>query len=141
MLRREYRFGQKNPVNVHIILSDIEREIYNNVQRKEQIAQTLHNELIKNVAMYEINDLKGGQNVVNLDIENETIKGNNFLAMRGDSCERLKEIESDSIDLSVYSPPFADLYVYNDTVRDLGNSRSWDEFFIHYTFIIKEFSG
>jgi SNF2 family DNA or RNA helicase len=59
-IRREYRFGQKNPVNVHIILSDIEREIYNNVQRKEQIAQTLHNELIKNVAMYEINDLKGG---------------------------------------------------------------------------------
>lgn len=137
-IRREYRFGQKNPVNVHIILSDIEREIYNNVQRKEQIALTLHNELIKNVAMYEINDLTGGQNVVNLDIENETIKGNNFLAMRGDSCERLKEIENDSIDLTVYSPPFVDLYCYNDTVRDLGNSRSWNEFFIHYDFIIKE---
>ena len=56
----------------------------------------------------------------------------------GDSCERLKEIATDSIDLSVFSPPFADLFTYSDSQRDLGNSRDWDEFFSHYRFIIQE---
>ncbi|HPM03295.1 MAG TPA: site-specific DNA-methyltransferase [Candidatus Cloacimonadota bacterium] len=55
-----------------------------------------------------------------------------------DSCEKLKEFKDNSIHLSVYSPPFADLYTYSATNRDLGNSKDWNEFFTHYTFIIKE---
>jgi DNA modification methylase len=58
--------------------------------------------------------------------------------MMGDSCVRLGEVTDESIDLSVYSPPFADLYTYSATERDLGNSRNWDEFFEHYGFIIRE---
>jgi DNA modification methylase len=58
--------------------------------------------------------------------------------MQGDSCERLKEIPDESIDLSVYSPPFADLFTYTDSPRDLGNSRGATEFFGHYAFIIRE---
>ena len=137
-IRREWRFGQTEPVNVHVILSDLEREIYNNVQRKEQIAKTLHTELIKNVANYEIRELKGESKMTEIHHDQDIYNGNNFIAMLGDSCERLKEVESDSVDLSVYSPPFADLYTYSATQRDLGNSRNWEEFFEHYGFIIKE---
>jgi DNA modification methylase len=50
----------------------------------------------------------------------------------------LKDIKNDSIDLTVYSPPFADLYTYSATNRDLGNSKDWGEFFEHYLFIISE---
>jgi hypothetical protein len=64
--------------------------------------------------------------------------GDRWRLMLGDSCERLAEIESDSVALSVFSPPFADLYVYSGSVRDLGNSRSHDEFFEHYSFVIRE---
>ena len=67
-----------------------------------------------------------------------TIHGENWTALLGDSCERLSEIDTDSIDLSVYSPPFADLYTYTATERDLGNSNNWPEFFGHYKFIIEE---
>lgn len=67
-----------------------------------------------------------------------TVTGDLYTAMLGDSCERLKEIESNSVHLSVYSPPFADLYTYSASERDLGNSRDWDEFFKHYAFIIRE---
>lgn len=56
----------------------------------------------------------------------------------GDSCELLAKIPDDSIGLSIYSPPFADLYVYSDSVRDLGNSASHEEFFKHYRYIIEE---
>jgi DNA modification methylase len=58
--------------------------------------------------------------------------------MLGDSCERLKELATDSVDLSVYSPPFADLYTYTDSERDLGNSRGIEEFLAHYAYIIRE---
>jgi DNA modification methylase len=58
--------------------------------------------------------------------------------MLGDSCERLAEIPDESIDLSVYSPPFASLFTYSPSPRDLGNSASRSEFFEHYGYIIRE---
>lgn len=54
----------------------------------------------------------------------------------GDSCERLGEIESASIDLSIFSPPFASLYTYSPSERDLGNCSTREEFFEHFAFII-----
>ncbi len=58
--------------------------------------------------------------------------------MLGDACERLAELPSDSVDLSVCSPPFAQLYNYSPSPRDLSNSRSRGEFFEHYRYIIRE---
>ena len=56
----------------------------------------------------------------------------------GDSSERLGELSDNSIDLSVYSPPFVDMFTYTASERDLGNSRNKDEFLDHYSFIIRE---
>ena len=72
-----------------------------------------------------------------MNVLNQAI-GENFAAYHGDSAEVLKGIPEASIDLSVYSPPFADLFVYSNSERDLGNSRNWPEFFKHYAFIIRE---
>ena len=63
---------------------------------------------------------------------------NNWAAYNGDSCEVLKGIPEASIDLSVYSPPFVDLFCYSSTERDLGNCQGSSEFFTHYKFIIQE---
>ena len=62
--------------------------------------------------------------------------GNAWTLMLGDSCERLAEIADDAIDLSVYSPPFASLFTYSPSVRDLGNSATREEFLAHYRFVI-----
>lgn len=56
----------------------------------------------------------------------------------GDSCELITMFPDNSVGLSVYSPPFASLYTYSNSDRDLGNSRSDDEFFTHFEFIAKE---
>lgn len=64
--------------------------------------------------------------------------GDGWHLMLGDSCERLAELDDNSVDLSVYSPPFASLYTYSPSERDLGNSGNDDEFFEHYRFIIDE---
>ncbi|MBU2177435.1 MAG: site-specific DNA-methyltransferase [Gammaproteobacteria bacterium] len=73
-----------------------------------------------------------------VDYQERTVEGVNWTAMMGDACERIAEIGDDSVDLSVYSPPFMDLFTYTASERDLGNSRGRDEFFEHYSFIIQE---
>lgn len=65
-------------------------------------------------------------------------EGEGWRMMLGDSCERLAELADDSVDLCVYSPPFASLYTYSPSDRDLGNSTSMDEFAQHYRFILDE---
>lgn len=64
--------------------------------------------------------------------------GQNWTLMLGDSCERLAEVEDASVDLSVYSPPFASLFTYSPSPRDLGNSHDRQEFLEHYGFVIRE---
>lgn len=136
-VRREWRYGQTEPVDVHIIMSDVEAEIYQNVMRKDAMAKRLRTKLIEQINKYERKEL-GMSSELTTDYKEDDRKGNGWTAMMGDSCERLKELATDSIDLSVYSPPFADLYTYTASDRDLGNSRGWDEFFGHYRFIIRE---
>jgi len=136
-LRREWRYMQEHPVDAHIIMSDIETSIYQNIMRKDAMAKRLRQKLIEQIATYE----KGELAMIEIDsngYQEGDAGGENWTALLGDSCERLKELGSDSVDLSVYSPPFADLYTYTDSERDLGNSRGWDEFFSHYTYIIQE---
>lgn len=64
--------------------------------------------------------------------------GKNYALYNGDSCEVLKSIPENSIDFSIFSPPFADLYCYSDSPADLGNCKGYDEFFEHFAFIIRE---
>lgn len=64
--------------------------------------------------------------------------GDGWTALLGDSCERMAELADESVDLSVFSPPFASLYVYSASERDLGNCSSRDEFFAHYRFVVDE---
>ena len=61
-----------------------------------------------------------------------------YAIYNGDTCEVITAIPSDSIGLSVYSPPFSSLYTYSNSDRDLGNSKNDEEFFTHFEFIVKE---
>jgi hypothetical protein len=135
-VRRCWRFGQAHPVNVHIVLGDVEQEILSNIKDKEAQANRMSDELISNVQKYELEEL---QNMTADDWEYKTDKavGDGYTLMLGDSTERINEIAADSVDLSVFSPPFMDLYTYSPTERDLGNSSNPDDFFTHFGYIIE----
>ncbi len=64
-------------------------------------------------------------------------EGQGWRLMLGDSCERLAEIADESVDLSIYSPPFASLFTYSPSDRDLGNCQDREEFIEHYGYIIR----
>ena len=61
-----------------------------------------------------------------------------YAIYNGDSCEILKGLPNNSIDYSIFSPPFVDLYTYSDSIRDLGNCRNKSEFYNQFEIIIKE---
>lgn len=65
-------------------------------------------------------------------------KGNDWQLWLGDSCERMGEIEADSVGLSVQSPPFVSLFTFSDSIRDLSNNHSADVFHEQYGYIIRE---
>ena len=50
----------------------------------------------------------------------------------------IPKLRDKSIDLSVYSPPFAGLYHYSSSSRDLSNCRNYEEFMEHYRYVVQE---
>ena len=72
-----------------------------------------------------------------MNVLNQVIK-ENYSLYNGDSCEIMTIIPDNSIHYSIFSPPFADLYVYSNSERDMGNCKSKSEFYEHFRFIVKE---
>jgi DNA modification methylase len=61
-----------------------------------------------------------------------------YQLINGDCCEQIKNIKSESIHFSIFSPPFAELYVYSDDYRDMGNCKNYNEFFDHFSYLTPE---
>lgn len=61
-----------------------------------------------------------------------------YTLVHGDACEAVKSLPDASVDLTVHSPPFANLYIYSDSEADMGNCATDEEFFNHYRFLIPE---
>jgi DNA modification methylase len=61
-----------------------------------------------------------------------------FAAYHADTVEVARSMPDESVDFSIFSPPFASLYTYSNSPRDMGNVKNDEEFFAHYAFLIKE---
>lgn len=72
-----------------------------------------------------------------MDVLEQVIR-DRYAAYNGDSCELIKNIPDNSIHYTIFSPPFASLYTYSNSDRDMGNSKGDDEFYTHFTFLAKE---
>ena len=70
-------------------------------------------------------------------ILNQVVKGN-YSLYHGDNVEVMKGIPSDSIHYTIFSPPFASLYVYSNSDRDMGNSKNDNQFYEHFRYLVKE---
>jgi len=72
-----------------------------------------------------------------MKVKNQVIT-DKYALYNGDSCEVLTEMPENSVHYIIYSPPFASLYTYSNSDRDLGNCRTRSEFFEQFEFIAKE---
>jgi DNA modification methylase len=65
-------------------------------------------------------------------------QGKGYVLYNGDSAEVLRAIPDDTVHFEIYSPPFASLYTYSNSDRDLGNCKNDEEFMTQFSFIAKE---
>lgn len=136
-IRRCYRFGQIKPVEVHLVSADLEGSVLENIKRKEKQASDMAESMITHMRAFcsrEISHLTREHARYSRDVA----RGKDWELLLGDCVDVAKEIQDDSVDYSVFSPPFTSLYTYSNSPRDMGNSGSDNEFWIHFRFLIAE---
>lgn len=66
------------------------------------------------------------------------IQTSEYTLINGDSIIETKNVKTETVGFSIFSPPFADLYTYSDSINDLGNCKDYNEFFDHFSYLIPE---
>jgi len=132
-IRRSYRFGQKNEVNIYLITTDTMSNVKQSIDNKQKQFEIMQEEMSKAINANLNNELMKSSEYDTKEESNEWYK-----IKRGDCVQLIPEIESESIGLSVFSPPFAELYTYSNHLEDMGNSKDYNEFLIQFSFLIKE---
>ena len=136
-VRRCWRFGQERPVHVHVIAADTEGAVVSNLKRKDAQADELARELVSHMA--DLNKEALGGTVRQKDEYVEGVAtGAGWTLHRGDCVDAMRTMPADSVHFSVHSPPFASLYTYSASDRDMGNCKDHDEFFQHYRYAIEQ---
>ena len=132
-IRRSYRFGQKNEVNIYLITTDTMANVIESINKKQKQFEIMQDEMSKAINA----NLNGNSmSIGNFDIESESNEW--YQIKRGDCVQLIKNLPDNSVGLSVFSPPFAELYTYSSHLEDMGNSKDYNEFLIQFGFLIKE---
>ena len=133
-IRRSHRFGQNKQVNVYIVIAETEGNVLRTIFQKMKSHEEMQNN------MYKTNFTKSNQKrkVLIMDVQENTVKNKKWEMVNADCVEYSKKIESDFIHFSIFSPPFSNLYIYSDSIRDLGNCKNDKEFFRHFSYLIPE---
>ena len=136
-VRRCWRFGQDKAVDVYLISASTEGAVIQNIQRKDKEATTMAEEMVKAMGDLSEKALHSTTQRTKSTYAQDEKSGEAWRMILGDSVEVLNTIEPESVHYSVFSPPFASLYTYSNSERDLGNCKTHGEFFDHFDFIIQ----
>jgi len=136
-VRRCHRFGQKRSVQVHLFTAENEGQILLNLKRKEEQHHEMSANMIEHMKDIMNHELSGQQNIVD-EYREDTHQGDGFTVHLGDCVKWTRRMADNSIDYSVFSPPFADLFVYSNSDHDMGNCRDDAEFVAQLRYLIGE---
>mgnify|MGYP000246308650 CR=1 FL=1 len=136
-IRRFWRFGQEKPVNVHVISAESEGAVVENIRRKEAQNQTMSQEMVAHMSSYVKSELFGIAKQKE-DYARRVVHGDGYTLHNADCIDLAREIESESVGFTIYSPPFSSLFTYSNSDRDMGNSKSEGQFFQHFGYLTDE---
>jgi hypothetical protein len=129
-VRRSYRFGRNEDVNIHLIVADTMANAKTIVEKKQKAFEEMQREINRNVNEHTYGLLN--------DYEYKEYKDDKVFLMKGDTTIEIKRIPDNSVDLIIFSPPFSSLFTYSNYIHDMGNNESHEEFFEQYAFLLKE---
>lgn len=133
-LRRTYRFGQEREVNAYIVQARTEGAIMATIKRKIEQHQRMQEQMKIAAAAFKDSTMKK----LSMKTDINTAYGDGWTLHHGDCVRVAKQIEDESIDFCIFSPPFADLFTYSDDLQDMGNCSDLDEFRQHFEILIAE---
>lgn len=133
-IRRTWRFGQTRPVDIYLVSADTEVNVREVLARKEADHEKMRGN------MYGVNFKKFTQGRLSLKFQGprQEHRGVNWRLVHSDCVDFIRTLPKDHIHFSIFSPPFSSLYIYSDSIRDMGNSASDEEFMAHFDFLISE---
>ena len=137
-IRRCWRFGQKNNVDVYFVAADVEGNVVANIEKKDSQAAVMAREMISQSQVFVMEALNNRKDRLMSDYKESIQTGDGWEMHLGDCVEGVSRIESNSIDFSIYSPPFSSLYTYSASMRDMGNTKDDSEFLEHYRFLVRQ---
>lgn len=129
-VRRMHRFGQKQQVNVYILTPKNQINVKGKILESEKKHKKMIEELAKKSSQYEMKELE--------ETNYKDLITNDFKVLLGDCVQRAKDLSDNELDLVVFSPPFAELYVYSNKSEDMGNVSNYSEFEKHFQYLIPE---
>jgi len=133
-LRRSYRFGQTRIVNAYVVQAKTEGAILQTIQRKIAQHAKMQEQMKQASAVFAENRIK--ELMVNTTVEKRD--GDGWSLYHGDCVRVARQLPADSVDFSIFSPPFADLFTYSDDLQDMGNCADMQEFMRHFEILIDE---
>lgn len=134
-IKRFHRFGQKKPVNAYVVIGENEKSMLAIINEKKSKHLELKEAMKENVKKHQ--DLEFGKvKEFKVDYNRNEYKDDKFHLINGDSVVEINNIPDESVDFSIFSPPFSSLYIYSDSYRDMGNCKNDEEFFKQFKFLI-----
>ena len=134
--RRCWRFGQTRDCEAYIVTSELEGAVVRNIERKEREFDDLNEGMAEHMREEMDREIRGATVTSNV-FENDVKVGDRWEARLGDCVEELRKMPDASAHYSIFSPPFAALYTYSASDRDMGNSDG-QQFMTHFGFAVRE---
>lgn len=133
-LRRSYRFGQTKQVNAYVIQARTEGAILQSINKKIEKHKVMQDRM--KLAALAFSDKRVKELKKNTSLQTAT--GKDWKMVHGDCVRVAKTIPDASVDFSIFSPPFPELFVYSDDLQDMGNCGGLSDFTKHFEFLIEE---
>lgn len=136
-VRRCYRFGQTNVVQVHVVSASSEGAVLVNLRRKQDQALEMAGNMVAHMRELTKKSIKG-MTMTKATYERDLATGTDWTLHLGDCVDVAREMPDNSVGFSVFSPPFASLYTYSNSDHDMGNCRTYAEFYSQFRFLVAE---
>jgi len=135
-VRRCWRYGQTNDVTAHVVVAETEQAVLRSIQAKQAAADTMAEEMTKAMRETTISQMRAPATTMRDDYERDVASHDKYTLHLGDCVDVWSSLPSDSVDMMVFSPPFASLFTYSNSARDMGNCADDDDFRVHFDFLI-----
>ena len=136
-IRRCWRFGQQHEVNVAVAVANTEVGVLESIRRKSNQHESMSELMVTHMREAMNKQIKGAT-VEKTAYERDVLVTDNYTLHLGDCVDVIGEVADGNIDYTIFSPPFASLYVYSNSDYDMGNVKDDAEFASQFKFLVDE---